>query len=47
MGVVDDQQDGQDGAVTHLEAALETDDPEEKDFHVKHALQLLGVAGEE
>ena len=32
------------GAVEHLEDALETDNLTEKDFHLKQALQLLGVA---
>lgn len=31
------------GAVEHLESALETEDPTEKDFHLKQALQLLDV----
>ncbi|NHN59434.1 MULTISPECIES: hypothetical protein [Halorussus] len=35
------------GAVEHLESALETDDPTEKNFHLKQALQLLDVASRE
>lgn len=31
-------------AVRHLESALATDDAEQKDFHIKQALQLLRVA---
>lgn len=31
------------GATHHLEDALEVADPTEKDFHVKQALQLLGI----
>ncbi|WP_135365774.1 hypothetical protein [Halosimplex halophilum] len=30
----------------HLERALETDDPDEKDFHVRHARQLLEACRE-
>ena len=36
-----------DGAVHHLTRALETDDADEKQFHVRQALQLLGVAAVE
>lgn len=32
--------------VSQLEAALESDDGEEKDFHVRQALQLLEVEEE-
>lgn len=44
MRAVDEQQDVRDGAVEHLEAALEAKDANEKDFHLRQALQLLGVA---
>ncbi|WP_255190921.1 hypothetical protein [Natronobeatus ordinarius] len=27
----------------HLEKALEADDPSEKDFHIRHVLQVCGV----
>lgn len=37
-------QSSEDGAVKHLEKALELEDPTEKEFHVKQALQLLNVA---
>lgn len=36
-----------DSAVHHLTRALETDDEGEKQFHVRQALQLLGVAAVE
>lgn len=29
----------------HLEQALETADPSEKDFHIRHVLQLCGSDG--
>lgn len=29
----------------HLVAALDTDDPVEKNFHIRHALQLYGEVG--
>lgn len=29
--------------VSHLEAALAAEDPRQKDFHVRQALQLLGI----
>lgn len=28
--------------ISHLEQALETDDPKEKNFHIRHVLQLCG-----
>lgn len=31
------------GAVQHLKEALETNNATEKDFHIKHTLQLLDV----
>ncbi|WP_435177324.1 hypothetical protein [Halorussus sp. AFM4] len=31
------------GAIQHLEAALEADEMDEINFHVRQALQLLGV----
>lgn len=33
-----------DGAVEHLEQALEAKDPDETDFHLRQALQMLDVA---
>ena len=35
-----------DTARDHLETALEADDPAEKDFHVRQALQLLVAVDE-
>lgn len=32
-----------DGAVEHLEEALETEDSDETDFHLRQALQMLTV----
>ena len=31
------------GAVQHLEAALDAEDADETNYHVREALQLLGV----
>lgn len=47
MGAVDERQTVREGAVEHLEDALESEDSNEKDFHLKQALQLLRVADEE
>lgn len=33
----------QNGAVPHLENALETDDRDEKNYHIRQALQYLGL----
>ena len=33
----------QDGAVQHLQAALETDDSDKKNYHIRQALQYLGL----
>lgn len=33
-----------DGAVEHLEQALNADDADQTDFHLRQALQLLDVA---
>ena len=29
--------------IQHLEAALETEEMDEVDYHLRHALQLLGI----
>lgn len=44
MGSRTKQPDEREDAVKHLEEALATEDSSEKDFHVRHALQLLDVA---
>lgn len=44
VGMSAKPQDVENGAVEQLEDALEAEDPVEKDFHVRQALQLLGVA---
>lgn len=31
---------------THLREALDTNDPVEKNFHIRHALQLYGEVGQ-
>ena len=36
-----------DGAITELQTALATEDEAEKGFHVRQALQLLKLDGEE
>lgn len=33
--------------ISHLEAALDVEDPAEKDFHVRQALQLCLIPGDE
>jgi len=38
--------DARDEAVDHLREALDAGDGEAKDFHVRQALQLLGVDAE-
>ena len=43
MGERNYQRPVREGASQHLEDALEREDPSEKDFHVKQALQLLGI----
>lgn len=44
MGTGTKRTDVRDGAVEHLEKALKSEDPTEKNFHLKQALQLLDVA---
>ena len=39
----DDQSPERRGAIQHLEAALATDEMDETDYHVRQALQFLGV----
>lgn len=36
--------DETDRIVQHLEAALESEDVDEVDYHLRHALQLLGIS---
>lgn len=38
------QATARDGAVEHLEQALEVEDPDETEFHLRQALQMLDVA---
>lgn len=44
MGEITEIVDEHDGAVQHLTQALEAEDTGQKQFHVRQALQLLGVA---
>ena len=39
----DDRSPERRGAIQHLEAALSADEMDETDYHVREALQLLGV----
>lgn len=35
--------DNDENVVDHLEAALEAEDPNQKNFHIRQALQFLGI----
>lgn len=43
MAGTDDQQPKEKGAVQHLENALEAEEMDEVNYHVRQALQLLGL----
>lgn len=43
MGTCIKQTKARNGAVDHLEKAVEAEDSSEKDFHLRQALQLLDV----